>query len=102
MPGRSARTSSTAAWRSRRRAARIGSRSRVRYRGGACWIFPSPEAAADCNANGSQCLTGYPHADAGTCANNYYGRVWDDVHHAMFHGLNDAAPSRGGRALGRQ
>jgi len=62
----------------------------VRYRGGACWIFPSPEAAAACNADGSQCLAGYPYADAGGSANQYYGRVWNDVHHAMFHGLNDA------------
>lgn len=62
----------------------------VRYRGGACWIFPSAEAAAACNANGSQCLAGYPYADAGSTASHYYDKVWDDVHHAMFHGLKDA------------
>ncbi len=62
----------------------------VRYRGGACWIFPSPAAAAACNDSGSQCLAGYPYADAGASSDQYYGRVWNDVHHAMFHGLKDA------------
>jgi hypothetical protein len=62
----------------------------VRYRAGGCWIFPSFEAAAACNASGSQCLSGYPYANSGSTSSNYYGRVWDDVHHAMFIGLKDA------------
>jgi hypothetical protein len=62
----------------------------VRYRGGACWVFPSPEAAAACNANGSQCLNEYPYANSGASSSQYYGRVWNDVHHAMSWGLKDA------------
>ncbi|HYP08712.1 MAG TPA: hypothetical protein VER03_20935, partial [Bryobacteraceae bacterium] len=61
-----------------------------RYRAGACWVFPSPAAAADCNMNGAQCLTGYPYADSGPASSGYYNKVWDDVHHAMFVGLKDA------------
>jgi hypothetical protein len=61
-----------------------------RYRAGGCWVFASPAAAAACNLNGTQCPNDYPYAGSGGTSSEYYNKVWDDVHHAMFVGLKDA------------
>lgn len=67
-----------------------GREKQMRYRAGGCWVFPSLAEAAACNANGTGCPNGYPYNNSGANSANYYGRVWDDVHHAMFVGLKDA------------
>ncbi|MBI1358032.1 MAG: hypothetical protein GC160_27175 [Acidobacteria bacterium] len=67
-----------------------GREKQFRYRVGGCWVFPSVPAATACAADGTQCLSGYPYANSGQGGAGYYSKVWDDVHHATYVGLNDA------------
>ena len=66
-----------------------GDEMALRYLAGGCWVFESLDAANEC-ADGQGCPGGYPYENAGSTASSYYNNVWDDVHHGMFHGLNDA------------
>lgn len=68
----------------------FGGEKRIRFRAGSCWVFPSVEAATECNQNGNSCLGGYPYAEAGSDPTLLLSKAWDDVAHATTVGLTDA------------
>lgn len=70
-----------------------GGEGQMRYVAGGCWVFSSPDAADACADNENDCdvadAGAYPYAGQGDSAAGHYNRVWQDVEHAMFHGLDD-------------